>query len=179
MFESPVDSLDQLDEYEFKALIDSLVLNSGTWDEYVDLYEEEPAKWIVEWAKHLETDFIYSLSDLDPVWTCGNWIGDPRSKSYWLYSENSDYTFIQDRVPTSGGELTKEALWPLVLEDLESIGDSILFGTLSINSTWIAASDIGSYLRDLMKKHKMTQLKGGDGPTVDEWLALQFPKSPL
>ena len=173
MFENPVDSIDQLDEDEFAALIYAL---DWAGDEYEELYEEEPKQWVIEWSKFLETGNVYALSDFDPVWTSLNWIGDPRSNQFWLYIEHSDGTFLGDKIDTAGKALTSALLWSPVHEDLESIGDSILYGIFEINAEWVPQSAIKTYLEDLMQKSKLTHLKGGTGPTLTDWLAEQYSK---
>lgn len=174
MFEEKVDTLDQLDEYDFSALVNAHY--SGEWDEFTEMYEEEPPDWIVEWAKCLETENLYSLTDLDPIWTYLNIMQDRRANCSYLYTEGADYTFITRKIPSRCSELTKEELWPLVKSDLEGIGDSILYGTFEICSAWIPKAEISSYLQELIKTNKMTHLKGGTGPTVEEWLMEQYGK---
>ena len=174
MFESPTDRLDELKDYEFKSLIDGLEQES--WDDYTDEHEEKPPTWVVEWAKHLETDYFYSLTGTDPIWTYLNGISDRKNNCYYLYTQGSDFTFITKRVDTSDQELSGELLWPSVKEDLREIGDSVLYGEFDINPSWISADNISEYLRDLMKAHSMTHLKGGKGPTLEEWLAEKYSK---
>ena len=174
MFEQKVDVLDQLDEYEFSALVN--VLYSGEWDEFTEMYEEEPPDWIVEWAKCLETENLYSLTGLDPIWTYLNILHDRRATCSYLYTEGADYTFITEKILSPISKQTKEELWPLVKSDLEDLGDSILYGTFEICSVWIPEAEISGYLRELMKTNKMTHLRGGTGPTVEEWLTEQYSK---
>lgn len=174
MFEEEVDSLDQLDEYEFKALIEAIDYKS--WEGYVEVYEKKPPVWVVEWAKGLETETLYSLSDLDPIWTRLNLLHDRRADCSYLYTEGADDTMMTKKIPSAGSQLTKEKLWPLVKSDLEDLGDSILYGTFEICSVWIPEAEISGYLRELMKTNKMTHLKGGTGSTVEEWLTEQYGK---
>jgi hypothetical protein len=174
MFEEKVDSLDQLDECEFSALVDALY--SENWDEFTEMYEEEPPDWIVEWAQHLEAENLYSLSDLDPIWTHLNLLHDRRANCSYLYTEGNDYSFISKKIPSSGNKLTKKELWPLVKSDLEDLADSILYGAFEISSAWISEAEIGGYLRELMQANGVTHLKGGKGPTLEGWLAEQYSK---
>ena len=174
MFKNPVDSIDQLDEDEFAALASAI--NWDSWDDYEDFYEEKPPKWLIEWSKSLETGLIYSLSDLDSIWTNLNWIGDPRSNQYWLYIEHSEGNFLGNKIDTVGKALTSALLWSHVHGDLEDIGDSILYGSFEINAEWVPQSAIRTYLQDLMQKSKLTHLKGDTGPTLTDWLAEQYSK---
>ena len=172
MFESPTDRLDELKDYEFRSLIEAL--DQGSWDDYTDIHEEKPPTWVVDWAKHLETDYIYSLTGMDPIWTYLNWIGDSKSNCYYLYAEGPDCAFISDRIDTSEKELSGELLWPLVKVDLKDLGDSILYGDFDVNPNWISAENLRGYRRDRRQAHKKTHLQGGKGPTLEEWLAKQY-----
>lgn len=171
MFESPTDRLDELKDYEFRSLIEAL--DQGSWEDYTDEHEEKPPTWIVEWAKHLETDYFYSLTGMDPIWTYLNGISDRKNNCYYLYTEGSDYTFITKRIDTSDQKLIGKLLWPSVKENLREIGDSVLYGKFAINPKWILADNISDYLSDLMRAEGMTQLEGGEGPTLEEWLTKQ------
>ena len=172
MFESPTDRLDELKDYEFKSLVEAL--DQGSWDDYTDEHEEKPPGWVVDWSIHLETDGIYSLTGLDAMSTHLNWIGDRRSNCYHLYAEGMDDTFITKSINTSVLKISDKILWPLVKEDLQGIGDSVLYGEFDINPRWISADNISSYLSNLMKGQGITHLKGGKGPTLEEWLAKQL-----
>jgi hypothetical protein len=174
MFESQTDRLDELKDYEFRSLIEAL--DQGSWEDYTDEHEEKPPTWIVECAKHLETDYIYSLTGMDPIWTYLNGICDRKKNCYYLYTEGADYTFITKRVDTSDQKLSGELLWPSVKEELRGIGDSVLYGEFDINPSWISADNISNYLRDMMKSKSMTLLEGGKGPTLEEWLAEKYSK---
>lgn len=175
MFECPTDRLDELKDYEFESLIEAL--DQGSWDDYTDEHEEKPPTWVVEWAKHLETDYIYSLTGMDPIWTYLNGIRDRKNNCFYLYTEGSDYTFITKRIDISDQKLSGELLWPLVKEDFEeSVKSILLYGEFDINPCWILADNISDYLRNLMKAEGMTNLKGGEGPTLEEWLAEKYSK---
>ena len=174
MFESPIDRLDELKDYEFRSLIEAL--DQGSWDDYTDEHEEKPPAWVVDWTKHLETDNIYSVTDLDAVGTYLNWIGDRKRNCYHLYAGGIDDTFITGSVDTSVQKISDKLLWPLVEEDLRGIGDSVLYGEFDVNPSWISAVNISDYLSSLMKVKSMTHLEGGKGPTLEEWLAEKYSK---
>lgn len=171
MFETPVKSIGDLDEYEFEAII--RVCEGETWEYYED--DGPTPDWVIDWCKSLGVIPIYSLGELDPVYASLGIIWDDREKACWFYCQYPDNTLLKDRVPVAREGLTPEILWPFILSELNDIGDSILFGEFTINApSLIAKRDLKAYMEELMKANQMERLVGGTGPTLEQWLEAQF-----
>ena len=168
IFEKPVDSIDQFDEEEFEVLIRILESECTELEEYV----EEPKQWFIDLCKRLQIGEIYTANTNDLAWSQLNWIGDPKSQSYWFYIGYGDGFFLYEKIETNNKALTKEAIWPHLLKHLELYDD--IYCDFSVNSRWVEKIKIGDFFRGYLKGQGTDRFDDGKGLTVDEWLAEEF-----
>jgi len=181
MFEVPKDSLGELTMEEFTELIP--FLEEGSWENYFESRYEgdpeelhnKPPEWVLKWMESLSIIWLYTV-DLGNVWTMEGIVCDDLHEECWLFGSGPDESVIrrgQITVPLQ--DLTPSIVWPHVVKELNSIGDSVLYGDFTISNTQLVPkTEMENYLKQKMEKTQLTHLGGEDSPDLSTWLEQNY-----
>ena len=178
MFETPVNNISELDEYDFENLVSILESDSlEDWfsERHLDDPDEisaEPPDWLREWLGFLE---IHSLCLIDTgiVWTELNLISDMRAGNSFIFHKDNDNCCLGDEVSKPLQSLTPDVVWPLVKAYFERFGDAVLSGTLQIYDTaLLPQSLLEPYLMEAMAAEGFKKL--GEGGALTNWIVRNY-----
>ena len=182
MFEVPKGSLGELTMDEFQELMS--FIEEESWENYFENrygsdpeeLRNKPPEWVINWLKSLGFIWLYTV-DLGNVWTMEGIVYDALNKECWLFGSSPDESVIRrERIGVLAHELTPAIVWPHVVKELNSIGESALYGDFTIsNNQLVPKTEIENYLKKKMEEIELTHLGGKGSPTLSIWLEQNYP----
>jgi hypothetical protein len=138
MFDEPKFSLGILDEYERSWIM--AFLRGTPWEELFESLDDAsaPPSWLVEWSAHLRADHIFTIDEIDPLWSEAFLVTDSSNGECWFIIEECGEAFAAfARISAADGMPSHEAVATAVLKYMRTIGDYPVIGRLQINPVWI------------------------------------------
>jgi len=138
MFDEPKSSLGDLNECERSWIM--AFLKRTPWEELFESLDDAsaPPSWLVEWSANWRADPIFTIDEIDPLWSEAFLVTDSSNGECWFVVEECGESFAEfARISAADGMPSHEAVASAVLKYMRAIGDYPILGRLQINPAWI------------------------------------------
>ena len=126
--------------------------------------------WLGPLLERLRMEELYQVYSDGHVNCKFGLLHDSATGECWTYSTDWDEIFLCGEVPGGGAGLTPEAVWSLVKDDLDGLGNPILDLGARINPDLIRRDLLEAYLRQALLAEGRDRIGIVDGVPLDEWL---------
>jgi hypothetical protein len=175
MFEKRKTSFSQLDEYERGWMLQFVM---GTpWEELFDTLDDgnTAPSWLVEWSLNWGADSIFTIDEVDPLWSEGHLVTDKSTMESWVVVVELDETIACfEHVPVMNRKPVAESVWPVALKYLRCIGDFPILGHFTINPSWLPCPVMEDFMTIALRKAGQTYLQGDPSLTLEKWLHREY-----
>jgi hypothetical protein len=176
MFEIEKHSFGDLEENERDMAL--TFLKGTSWEEiFKDYLEEEsgPPAWLLELSRAWSSDSLFTISQLDPVWSSCSLVHDHSNGDHWLSEEGADGFGYFEKIFPSGTTLSPDDVCKAVFRFLERTGDCVLYGNFSIHSPkWLPGAQMKSFMVRKMERHGFYTAGGEEKLSLEAWLTREY-----
>lgn len=177
MFEDKMTSLGTLpacDQLRVRAF-----LRGSTWEEQFKELDDDsgvtPPDWITEWSKGWQSEPLCRIEG-DDWWICEyQLVFDKINNEAWIMvyqNIGGDDDIGFEPIATDEDTPTVDEIWDIFLKQIESLGDSLLRGTITIDSIqWLPQDRMTAILKRTLIKHGESTV---GGLSLEKWLLREY-----